>query len=153
MEARRKATDRLERWQSGIVNAPGALPASLAIASVLFIIVMLLQPEVRRRLVTLWHLRISAAATMTPHLATLQYNEMLRLLARRGIRKAPEQTAAEFAASLPNENLSAPVHELTGMYHAARFGGQTSDTRQASSLLNHIRTLLQTRMPSGRSSD
>jgi transglutaminase-like putative cysteine protease len=152
MDARRKATDRLERWQTRIVNAPGALPASLAIVSVLFIIVMLLQPEVRRRLVTLWHLRIYTAVAMTPHLATLQYNEMLRLLARRGIRKAPEQTAAEFAASLPDENLSAPVHELTGMYHAARFGGQASDPRQASSLLNQIRTLLQARMPSARSS-
>ena len=69
---------------------------------------------------------------MTPHLATLQYNEMLRLLARRGIRKAPGQTPLEFATSLPDGNLAAPVHELTGMYQAARFGGQTADARQAS---------------------
>ena len=42
--------------------------------------------------------------------------------------------------------------KLTGMYQAARFGGQTSDPRQASSLLNLIRTLLQTRIPSLRRS-
>ena len=99
---------------------------------------------------TLWHLRVSSAVAMTPHLATLQYNEMLRLLARRGIRKAPEQTPVEFAASLPDENLTAPVNQLTGMYQAARFGGQASDPRHSSSLLNRIRTLLQTRIPSLR---
>ena len=152
LDARRIATSRLELWQSRIIRAPAALPVGLAIVAVLFVTGLLLQPKVWQRLMTLWHLRISSAAAMTPHLATLQYNEMLRLFARRGIRKAPGQTPIEFAASLPDGNLSAPVHELTGMYQAARFGGQTSDPRQASSLLNLIRTLLQTRIPSLRRS-
>ena len=82
--------DRLELWQFRIARAPAALPAGpSSIFAVLFVTVLLLQPEVRQRLVTVWHLRISSAAAMTPHLATMQYNEMLRLLARRGIRKAP----------------------------------------------------------------
>jgi len=152
MEARRVATDRLTMWQSRMIRTPAALPVGLAIVAVFFVTGLLLHPDVRQRLVTLWQLRISTAATMTPHLATLQYSEMLRLLARRGIRKAPEQTPSEFAASLPYANLSAPVHELTGMYQAARFGGEAPDPRQASSLLNQIRTLLQTRSPSPRRS-
>jgi hypothetical protein len=93
----------------------------------------------------LWHLRISTPAAMTPHLATLQYNEMLRILARRGIRKAPGQTPLEFAASLPDGNLAPPVHELTAMYHAARFGGQASDSRRASSLLDSIQSFIRGR--------
>ena len=117
----------------------------MGIFGTLFIGFLLLQPGIRQRLMTLWHLRISPASAMTPHLATLQYNEMLRLLARRGIRKAPGQTPQEFATSLPDANLSAPVHELTGMYQAARFGGQTANPRQASSLLNRIQTLLRPR--------
>jgi hypothetical protein len=79
---------------------------------------------------------------MTPHLATLQYNEMLRLLARSGIRKSPGQTPIEFATSLPDGNLATPVHELTTMYQAARFGGLPTDPRVASSLLDRIQTFL-----------
>jgi protein-glutamine gamma-glutamyltransferase len=141
-EARLSATRRLEHWQSRIVHAPGALPASLAIFGALLIFVLLLQPGFRRRLMTVWHLRISAAAEMTPHLATLQYNEMLRLLARRGIRKPPGQTPHEFATSLPDGNLAAPVHQLTGMYQAARFGGRTTDAKEASTLLKLIQSVL-----------
>jgi len=128
-DARRLATDRLELWQSRAIHTAGFLPASFAILAGLSIFVLLLQPNVRQRLMTLWHLRVSTSTAMTPHLATLQYNEMLRLLSRRGIRKAPGQTPLEFAGSVPDGNLAEPVHELTAMYHAARFGGQASDPR------------------------
>jgi Domain of unknown function (DUF4129) len=106
--------------------------------------VLLLQPGIRKRLVTLWHLRISTATAMTPHLATIQYNEMLRLLAGRGIRKWPSQTPVEFAASLKDRNLAAPVQELTSLYQASRFGGQTPDPRRATSILTLIQTSLRT---------
>ena len=144
-EARRVATERLERWQSRVVHTPAALPGAFAIFVVLLACGLFLQPKVRRRFATLWHLRISRTAAMTPHIATLQYNEMLRLLARRGIRKAPGQTPVEFATSLPDGNLSLPVHELTSLYQAARFGGKTSDPRTASSLLDRIQDFLRSR--------
>ena len=143
-DARRVATDQLEIWQTRALHTAALLPASFAILSALCIFVLLLQPKIRQRLMTLWHLRVSVSGAMTPHLATIQYNEMLRLLSRCGIRKPPEQTPLEFAASLPDGNLAEPVHELTAMYHAARFGGQASDPRRASSLL----TLIQTRVQS-----
>ena len=82
---------------------------------------------------------------MTPHLATIQYSEMLRLLARRGIRKTPAQTPLEFAASVPDVTLAGPVRELTAVYHAARFGGQPADPRRASSLLSRIQSLVRPR--------
>jgi transglutaminase-like putative cysteine protease len=142
-DARRLATDRLELWQSRAIHTAGFLPASFAILTGLCTFVLLLQPNVRQRLMTLWHLRVSTSSAMTPHLATLQYNEMLRLLSRRGIRKAPGQTPLEFAGSLPDGNLAEPVHELTAMYHSARFGGQASDPRRATSLLTEIQTRIQ----------
>jgi hypothetical protein len=144
-EARRIATDRLELWQSRAAHTAAFLPASFAILAAICISVLLLQPTIRQRLMTLWRLRVSTSAAMTPHLATLQYNEMLRLLARRGIRKAPGQTPLEFAASLPDGNLTAPVRELTAMYHSARFGGQASDRRRASSLLDGLQSFLRGR--------
>jgi len=143
-EARRVATDQLELWQARAMHTAAFLPGLFVVIAGLCIFVLLLQPKVRERLMTLWHLRVSTSSAMTPHLATLQYNEMLRLLSRRGIRKAPEQTPLEFAASLPDGNLAEPVHELTTMYHAARFGGQPSDPRRATSLLAQIQTRIQT---------
>jgi transglutaminase-like putative cysteine protease len=142
-DARRAATDRLALWQSRAIHTAGFLPASFAIVTGLCIFVLLLQPNVRQRLMTLWHLRVSTSTAMTPHLATLQYHEMLRLLSRRGIRKAPGQTPLEFAGSLPDGTLAEPVNELTAMYHAARFGGQASDPRRATSLLTEIQTRIQ----------
>jgi hypothetical protein len=141
--AKRLATDRVELWQSRAAHNAAFLPAALAILLALCFSALFLQPKIRQRLVALWHLRISPASAMTPHLATIQYNEMLRLLARRGIRKEPAQTPHEFATSLPDGNLAAPVRELTTMYHAARFGGQAPDPRRASSLLTIIQTRIQ----------
>jgi hypothetical protein len=141
--AKHYATDRLETWQARATHSAAFPPAALAILFALCIAVLFLQPKIRQRLVTLWHLRISPTSAMTPHLATIQYNEMLRLLARRGIRKKPAQTPLEFATSLPDGNLATPVRELTTMYHAARFGGQVSDPRRASSLLTIIQTRIQ----------
>jgi hypothetical protein len=104
--------------------------------------VLILRPEVRRRLAVLWRTRVLPARKMTPHLATLQYLEMLRVLARGGIRKTDAQTPMEFAASLPDGNLAAPVFELTSIYQAARYGGKTSDPQHASSLIQRIHTFL-----------
>jgi hypothetical protein len=144
-EWRRSATDRLELLQARAMQTAAFFPATFAlVAALLILIIVVLQPGVRERLQTLWRLRISSTATMTPHLATIQYNEMLRMLARHGIRKSPGQTPLEFAASMPDGTLAEPVSELTDMYQAARFGDRASDPRQASSLLTLIQTRVKT---------
>jgi len=145
LRARRHATDQLKIWQRRALGTPAGRTRVLAILAALLVCALVGRPHVRQRLLALWHMRISHTRIMTPHLATLQYNEMLRLLARRGIRKEPGQTPMEFASSLPRRNLAAPVFELTSMYQAARFGGKNSDPRRASSLLSHIQLCLQAR--------
>jgi hypothetical protein len=141
---RRAATDRMELWQSHLIHAPRLLEEGFAVLALMSTIVVLLRPEVRHRMSVLWHLRVASSKSLTPHLATLQYNEMLRILARRGIRKAPAQTPLEFASSVPDSSLALAVHEMTEMYHSARFGGQTPDATRANSLLNLIQTRIQT---------
>ena len=145
MRLRRHTTDRLVIWQRRILDTRAGRMRLLAILVALFLCVVLARSDVRERLLAFWHMRISHARVMTPHLATLQYNEMLRLLARRGIRKEPGQTPMEFAASLPHGSVAEPVFELTSMYQAARFGAKNSDPRRASSLLSHIQLSLQAR--------
>ena len=85
------------------------------------------------------------ARELTPHLATLQYLEMLRVLAQGGIRKADAQTPMEFAATLPDGTLATPVFELTSIYQAARFGGKPADPQLASSLIDRIHSFLRSR--------
>jgi transglutaminase-like putative cysteine protease len=145
LRLRRHATERLAIWQRRALGTPAGRTRALAILLALFVCIVLARPDVRQRLQALWHMRISHTRVMTPHLATLQYNEMLRLLARRGIRKEPGQTPMEFAASLPRGSLAEPVFELTSMYQAARFGAKNSDPSRASSLLSHIQLSLQAR--------
>jgi protein-glutamine gamma-glutamyltransferase len=144
-DARRRATDVLKRWQAQALHAPASRTAILGLFAALFMSALFLRPEIRHRLVTLWHMRILPARAMTPHLATIQYNEMLRLLEQRGICKTPGQTPMEFADAVPDGNLVAPVLELTSLYQAARFGGKPADPQHASSLLGRIHSFLRSR--------
>jgi protein-glutamine gamma-glutamyltransferase len=141
-KARERATGYVEVLQARVLRTPAAVPATFGMIALLAACILFLQPRVRQRLVTLWHLRVASASAMTPHLATIQYNEMLRLLARRGIRKGPCQTPIEFATSLPDSYLADPVQELTTLYQASRFGGQIPDARRASSILRTIQSSL-----------
>jgi len=140
--ARLHATEQLRLWQEKVSRSPSDRTAVFVIFGVFVAAVLILRPEVRRRLALLWRTRVLPAREMTPHLATLQYQEMLRVLAGGGIRKTDAQTPMEFATSLPNGNLAAPVFELTSIYQAARYGGKPADPQRASSLIDRIHTFL-----------
>ncbi len=92
-----------------------------------------------------WHMRARRGGTLTSSLAALEYREMLRLLEKRGWKKAPGQTPLEFAAAIPAADLLAPVTQLTELYQSARFGDHAVRTDQMSSLLRGIRDLLRAR--------
>jgi transglutaminase-like putative cysteine protease len=140
--ARRRATDQLKLWQDRVSRSPSGQAGIFVMFGLFVMGVLILRPEVRRRLLLMWRTRVLPAREMTPHLATLQYLEMLRVLARGGIRKTDAQTPMEFAASLPNGSLAAPVFELTTIYQAARYGGKPADPQRASSLIDRIHTFL-----------
>ena len=95
-----------------------------------------------------WALRARRSGDLTAPLASLEYREMLRLLERRGWKKAPPQTPLEFAAAIPSPEISAPVAQLTELYQAARFGNHPARIEQMSSLLRSIRKLLRSGKPS-----
>jgi protein-glutamine gamma-glutamyltransferase len=139
---RRRATRQLEMWQFQISRSSAGRTGTIVIFAIIGIAALILRPEVRRRLALLWRTRVVPAREMTPHLATLQYLEMLRVLARGGIRKTDAQTPMEFAASLPNGTLAAPVFELTTIYQAARYGAKPADPQRASSLIQRIQQFL-----------
>jgi hypothetical protein len=142
---RRRATDHMKLWQERVSRTPAGRMFLFLIFGAFVAVVIILRPEVRRRLAVVWRTRVVPARQMTPHLATLQYLEMLRVLDRGGIRKTDAQTPMEFASSLPNGTLAAPVFELTSIYQAARYGGKPADPKHASSLIDRIHNFLRQR--------
>ena len=111
----------------------------------LLAVVLLVWRRLAEWLRSTWSLHFSRQATLTPRLATLQYQKMLRLLERGGLRKAAGQTPLEFVAAVPLPELCAPVAQLTDLYQAARFGERTGNFQQMAALLDSIRALLRPR--------
>jgi hypothetical protein len=145
LNIRRRATSQMELWQSRVARSPAGRTEVFLGFAVFVIAIIILRPEVRRRLLMMWRTRVLPARELTPHLATLHYLEMLRVLAQGGMRKTEAQTPMEFAASLPDGSLAAPVFELTSIYQAARFGGKPADPQLASSLMDRIRSFMRPR--------
>ena len=129
-------TEKAAEWRVAIPLLAGMLLAGVLVAQ-------------RRRVAEVlrmwWGLRRGWRAALTPQLATLQYQKMLRLLERRGMRKGTGQTALEFVAAVPQPELAAPVAELTDLYQAARFGERAGNFQQMARLVEAIKSLLQAR--------
>jgi protein-glutamine gamma-glutamyltransferase len=94
-----------------------------------------------------WRLRAGHSGNLTASLAAFEYREMLRLLEKRGWKKADSQTPLEFAATIPDLQVAAPVAQLTDLYQSARFGSHPAPTNQVSYALRSIRESLRPRKP------
>lgn len=92
-----------------------------------------------------WSLRAGHRGDLTSVLATFEYREMLRLLEKRGWKKGESQTALEFAATIPEMEIAAPVAQLTELYQSARFGDHPARLEQVSATLRSLRELLGSR--------
>src|SRR5579884_250865 len=73
--------------------------------------------------------------------ATLLYQRMLALLARRGFQKPPWLTPGEFARVLPDSEMSVLVGDLTTAYHELRFGGHREVAPRMIQLLERLEQL------------
>jgi hypothetical protein len=136
----RRILERLKVWQARATDAPHILPAALV---VLLTFALLLRGRASWQAVaTLWRLYGDSARGLNPRTATIRYQHMLRLLARRGWKKPPGQTPLEFAASLPAAELSGTVGQLTELYQAARFGLRRLEAQKMADLLQRIQALL-----------
>lgn len=143
--ARSHATERLKALQDRMARSSTGRTEVFAMFGILAMGVLILRPEIRQRFTIVWRTKIRPSREMTPHLATLQYLEMLRVLGRFGFSKSAAQTPMEFATSLPDGNLATPVVEMTSLYQAARYGAKPTDPQQATSLIDRIQTFLRSR--------
>jgi hypothetical protein len=73
----------------------------------------------------------------SPADASVLYERMLEVLARRGFRKPPWFTPVEFARHLPVQE-HIPVVEFTDVYNSIRFGGDRLATSRLAKLLQDL---------------
>jgi hypothetical protein len=146
----RRAVDRLKNLhftaRTMIRREPALL---LGIAMILSLLLLLL---VRGRVLAELFFELSlrsgiargSGPSAAPRVATIYYARLLRMLERRGLRKADAQTPLEFAAAVPAGGLSVQVARMTEMYQAARFGVSPADIREMARQLGAIRATLRT---------
>jgi hypothetical protein len=85
-------------------------------------------------------LRIARRPERAPQVAaSLWYQKMLRLIARRGWEKLPGQTPEEFAATIPDEELKMHVTNFTERYEKARFGGSAEEASHLPQIYEEIK--------------
>ena len=70
--------------------------------------------------------------------ATIWYSRMTRLVGRRGWRKFPAQTPAEFVNMIGPAELRSQVQQFTLSYERARFGRSLEDAQRLPELYEHI---------------
>jgi hypothetical protein len=117
--------------------------ARVAVALISLALVIFVAPRLRGE----WAARRRAVRAQRgeahPSDATVLYQRMLTVLARRGIEKPAWITPSEFARTVPSPFLAPLVEDLTAAYNAVRFGGRSDAAARMVSLLDRIE-----RMPS-----
>ena len=106
------------------------------LGSVLFLVVL-----IKAR--TLWKALLAHRLATHPEkspqqAASIWYQRMTRLAARRGWRKSPAQTPAEFVRSIEDARLRHSVSRFTALYQKARFDESAEDAAQLPELYEEI---------------
>lgn len=70
--------------------------------------------------------------------ASFWYQRMLKLMARRGVRKEPFQTAEEFASIVPDPAMRRDVELFTEHYERARFNESVADAQRLPELYEEL---------------
>jgi len=115
-------------------------PWALLLVALAGSLVILRKKALMEYLAAEWGLHFGRQRELTARVATLQYQKMLRILARRGWRKPAAQTPLEFAMSLPQGRLASSVLEMTDLYQSARFGAQAAQAERMTNLLASLKS-------------
>ncbi len=138
--AQRRGRDWMKSWQ----GKRGALRALLPLAVAVFLMALNFGPL--RRLAGRgrleWKARSAAGPRPDAQLASLLYQEFLRVLSRRGWKRRLSETPLEFASALGAPGIAPAVNEFTRLYTQARFGGAPCDALRLRALLSEIRAAL-----------
>ena len=83
--------------------------------------------------------RLAARPEKSPSLAaTIWYERLTRMLARKGWRKSPTHTPKEFLIRIEDEAMRESVANFTRHYESARFGGSAQDAQRLPELYEEV---------------
>ena len=114
-------------------------PRRWAIVGLLITFLLLLLAKAPRIWKWVQTLRLRAHPERAPRLAaTIWYERLTRMLERRGWRRLPVQTPAEFASAIEDPKLRDRVLRFTQHYESARFGDSATDAGRLPELYEEI---------------
>jgi transglutaminase-like putative cysteine protease len=95
-------------------------------------------PRLYRDASARWQIRRMRSGAAGAPDAALLYQQMLRLLRRRGLEKPPWLTPAEFARMVPDPGRAVVVADFTAAYNEMRFGRVPGATQRALDALKRL---------------
>jgi len=123
------------RTQKTVSDSPLRWSIAGAVATVLLV----LAANARRLWQAFRRRRLAARPEKSPRMAaTIWYERMTRMLARRGWRKSPVQTPEEFINSFRDEAIRESISRFTEHYERARFGDSAEDASRLPELYEEI---------------
>lgn len=123
------------RYQGMVSDAP----VTWSLAAVCGVVLLTLGANAQRLWKAIYQRRVAARPEKSPRLAaTIWYQRALRMLAKRGFRKTPVQTPAEFVHSIQDETCRESILRLTEYYERARFGDSPEDAARLPEVVAEI---------------
>jgi protein-glutamine gamma-glutamyltransferase len=130
-----RVVELISRWQRKLQDLS---PRQMALCCVLLglLLAMPFAPMTWRTIQRTRALRHPQKAPRTS--ASFWYQRMLKMMARRGVRKEQSQTAEEFASSIPDARMRHDVELFTEHYERARFDASVEDAQLLPDLYEEI---------------
>jgi transglutaminase-like putative cysteine protease len=116
-------------------------PLKWSIEGGAILILLLVAGNVQRLWRALCSRRLAARPEKSPSLAaTIWYERMTRMLAKKGWHKSPAHTPQEFLICIEDEAMRSSVARFTRHYESARFGGSAQDAQRLPGLYQEVST-------------
>jgi hypothetical protein len=133
--------DRLLVWAHKTQDRVGSSTVVWGERALAIFAIVLLIASFPRLIALARNLRVIRRPERAPQVAaTLWYERMLHLMARRGFDKSPAQTPTEFASGIKDECLRVSVERFTRKYEHARFGNSAEEASKLPELYEDVRS-------------
>jgi protein-glutamine gamma-glutamyltransferase len=120
-------------------NVVAGSPLRWGLGGGLIAALLLFVVNARQLLRALGRRRLAARPERSPRqAATIWYERMTKMVARRGWHKAPTQTPNEFVSRIDDAHIRKRVAEFTRHYESARFDDSVEDVRRLPDLYEEI---------------
>ena len=123
----------------GTENTMAGSPLRWSVAGIAVAVLLWLMVNARSLWRALAQRRLAARPERSPRrAATIWYERMTEIAARRGWRKSPTQTPGEFVRQIDDTAIRTRVAEFTRHYESARFDDSVEDARRLPELYEEI---------------